>query len=209
MDVQMPVMDGLEATRRIRTELGLADLWIVAMTANASTQDKEHCMEAGMNAFVSKPISPERLYSAVAAMKQRQPPASDEAAPGSDQEDVSEARPFAGDPDIIDLSVLAAVLNNDPEKTRKFALRFLETAKQGLADAEASLAQGDLVALAALGHRNKSSARAAGSAGLAWLWHSVERLKDGKDLDHAELIMRRIRLLLQRIEAHVSALFDA
>ncbi|MBF0275307.1 MAG: response regulator, partial [Nitrospinae bacterium] len=60
MDMQMPVMDGVEATRRIR-ERGLKDLPIVAMTANALETDRKRTMEAGMNAHLTKPINPEEL----------------------------------------------------------------------------------------------------------------------------------------------------
>jgi CheY-like chemotaxis protein len=66
MDVQMPEMDGLEATRRIVSQMPAEDRpWIVAMTANAMDGDRERCLEAGMMGYVSKPIRVNELADAL------------------------------------------------------------------------------------------------------------------------------------------------
>jgi CheY-like chemotaxis protein len=65
MDVQMPVLDGLEATRLIRKEPRWSALPIIAMTAHAMNGDKERCLEAGMNGYISKPVHPALLLSTV------------------------------------------------------------------------------------------------------------------------------------------------
>ena len=65
MDVQMPVLDGLEATRLIRKDQRWKKLPIVAMTAHAMNGDKERCLDAGMNGYISKPVHPSLLLSTV------------------------------------------------------------------------------------------------------------------------------------------------
>jgi CheY-like chemotaxis protein len=61
MDMQMPVMGGLEATRIIRTLAGTNELPIIAVTANAMKEDKDNGFAAGMNDYITKPIEPPRL----------------------------------------------------------------------------------------------------------------------------------------------------
>ena len=100
MDMQMPVMDGLAATIAIRKLPGLETLPIVAMTANAMRQDRDKCMAAGMNAFVTKPIDPEALLETLAVW----------IAPGNSGTGV---RPHTGDetlPDITGLDTAAGLV---------------------------------------------------------------------------------------------------
>ena len=63
MDMQMPVLGGLAATRAIRLIPGKATLPILAMTANAFEEDRNACIEAGMNDHIGKPVDPDVLYA--------------------------------------------------------------------------------------------------------------------------------------------------
>jgi two-component system sensor histidine kinase/response regulator len=82
MDLQMPVMDGYQATAMIRAEPRFADLPIVAMTAHATMEERQRCLETGMNDHVSKPIDPELLFTTLA--RYRRPGAGETAPPRSD-----------------------------------------------------------------------------------------------------------------------------
>jgi two-component system sensor histidine kinase/response regulator len=195
MDVQMPLMDGLEATRRIRADPRLADMRVLAMTATATSEDRVRCIEAGMDDFISKPIQPALMYQTIANWLPERAEGAPREAPAV------AARPafkttLGGDPAVIDLSVLAKLLGYHPHKVRKFAFKFLQNTQEGLTQVESALKRGDIAAVRELGHRLKSPARTVGAMGMGELLLEMEQLPtDGG----AEALMARARALLAQL----------
>ncbi|MBJ7308917.1 PAS domain S-box protein [Rugamonas sp. CCM 8940] len=206
MDVQMPLMDGLEATRRIRADPRLAGMRVLAMTATATSEDRVRCLEAGMDDFISKPIQPALMYQTIANWLPEHA-AGAEPAPAAQ----AAARPAAafkatlsGDPAVIDLTILAKLLGYHPQKVRKFAFKFLQTTQDGLAEMDTALARGDIDGMRALGHRIKASARTVGALGMADLLQTMEDLAPGPDEAlHAGALLARLWPLLEQVTEHV------
>jgi PAS domain S-box-containing protein len=205
MDMQMPDMDGIETTQRIRANPALPGKKIIAMTANASKEDRERCLAAGMNDFISKPFEPEHLYAMLAKwlpVRSQQWIAKDSAASSPPIE-----MPITGaalsDPQVIDLAVLAKSVGNDPAKIRKFAIKFLESTQKGMAVIDAALERKDMAALAASGHRLKSSARVVGALGFADLCQALEQCKEDENMERAQDIVVRLRQLLEQIRNQI------
>jgi PAS domain S-box-containing protein len=122
MDMQMPNMDGLEATRQIRKDPGLATLPIIAMTANAMAGDRDSCLAAGMNDYISKPLHYQAMYATIARWTHREehPFAQPAAAVQSDAAsvlDVDNAMARIGGEDIY-LSVLPLFIPNQGQKVK-------------------------------------------------------------------------------------------
>ena len=91
MDMQMPVMDGISATKAIRSNPRFANLPIIAMTANAMDRDRELCLAAGMNDHIAKPIDPPKLYGALLHWIKQAPVAQGEPALGGGEEAANRA----------------------------------------------------------------------------------------------------------------------
>ncbi|MEG2034529.1 MAG: response regulator, partial [Janthinobacterium sp.] len=120
MDVQMPLMDGLQATRAIRADPQLAHLRVLAMTATATSEDRVRCLDAGMDDFISKPIQPAMMYQTIASWL---PARATPPAPARSRAAPAFKTTLAGDPQVIDLSILAKLLGYNPQKVRKFAFK--------------------------------------------------------------------------------------
>jgi signal transduction histidine kinase/CheY-like chemotaxis protein/HPt (histidine-containing phosphotransfer) domain-containing protein len=196
MDVHMPEIDGLEATRQIRSDPALAAVRIIAMTANARNEDRESCLAAGMDDFITKPIRPELLYPMLAAGRKGKRSGAPAAPPGAANAVRSQ---------LIDLSVLAPLVRNDGAKIRKYAHRFIELSREGLAQVEAALEEQDMEEVGRLGHRMKSPARSVGAIPFAELCEKLEQFTDSRDAADAAGTATELRLMLDRIAAEIAA----
>jgi len=157
-DVHMPRMDGYELADAIRREEAAMPgnarhTPIVAVTANAMRGEEERCLAAGMDAYLAKPVSFDRLRAALSRWLRID--ADDEASAAAD------TRP------AIDESTLRAWLGDDPATLNEVLRDFLRDAWQSERDIGASLGAGDLPRLAATAHRLKGSALAIGARRLA------------------------------------------
>ncbi len=163
-DIHMPDMDGFELTRQIRTEeAARADggrLPIVALTANALKGEAERCLAAGMDDYLTKPLTLERLRAALGRWLTTRPTAASLA--------TLPASP-------IDSSVLGTLFGDNPALIARMLARFRESSAELVAGLDAQVAAGDLPALAQTAHKLKGAARTAGALALGNLAAALEQ----------------------------------
>jgi CheY-like chemotaxis protein/HPt (histidine-containing phosphotransfer) domain-containing protein len=164
MDVQMPVMDGIEAVQQLRTRYSSSDLVILAMTANVAPEDRLRCRTAGMNGFVPKPIVPERFYSLLAHWIAA--PADGRGA--SSPEEPGLVTTLVASPVLVaapafDAEMLLALVEGDPDDARVLAEQFAQSARTTIDEMQVAQSARDLAALKRLAHRFKSAAAQIGA----------------------------------------------
>jgi CheY-like chemotaxis protein/HPt (histidine-containing phosphotransfer) domain-containing protein len=210
MDVQMPVMDGFEATRMIRADPRLKQTLVIAMTANAGKDDQARCLAAGMDEFVTKPIAPKQLFEVIARWLARRPDYSGRrrsapAVQGGPKDGDGLPVYVSSDPGLLDMAALAATFGSHPDKMRKYAYMFLDSARDGLAELSEALDRGDLARAAELGHRIKSSARAIGATRFAELCQQVEGVQQGGTIDSVRELVKAMYALLDELKRHITS----
>lgn len=189
MDLQMPVMDGFEATRLIREKIRLA-VPIVALTANAFKSELERCLAVGMNDYVTKPFDESRLITAVRRLY----------AGGGDPvtSPLPATVPLETAPPY-DLSQLRQLSANDPDFTPNMIALFIEQANEIMQQLTEAVSKNDTKTIYFLAHRIKPSLDVLGISGLAAPIRELEsKARAGEDVS-------RIPELVSEINRHLRA----
>ncbi|EZP38427.1 response regulator [Janthinobacterium lividum] len=169
MDCQMPVMDGYQATRKLRQDPRYSNLPVIAMTANAMVGDKEKCLDAGMNDFIAKPIDVAQLFGTLARW----------IAPATPQEMAAVvAQPEAELPVIAGLKMAEAMrrVGGNAALMRKLLDRFVETQFDVMQRIVAAIENNQLETAIREAHTLKGLAGNIGAGGLADSAARVEHL---------------------------------
>jgi two-component system, sensor histidine kinase and response regulator len=177
MDVQMPVMDGMTATRRIRADARLRDLPVIAMTAGALASDREACLAAGMNAVVTKPIDADDLRRALAAWLPAPGAASVAARGGASVaargDDASPDRLPRGVPGL-DVDRGLRFTRNRPDLYLKILRGFLDDQRDLPSHLRTALERDDLAQAARLAHTLRGLASGLGAHALSAAAEALE-----------------------------------
>ncbi len=155
MDLQMPVMDGVTATRKIRELETLRKTPIVALTANAMTGDRERCEAAGMDDYLTKPIEVERLRAILSRHGLAQPEPLSEAPPPAVAEPRAATTVSARPP--VDMQAFHELINGDEEFARELSATFISSGGQQLAEIQQAAANDDRDALQRAAHKLKGA----------------------------------------------------
>ncbi len=168
MDVQMPVMDGLEATRAIRAQQRFRDLPVIAMTAGALPSEREQTSRAGMNDHVTKPIDVEELFSVMRSCMNWPP------LPAPWRNTAPPSAPRQGESPYLDAAGGVARLGGNRQAYQRVLRIFLATGDDAVASLREAAAMGDFATVAVLAHGLKGSAGSVGALAM----HDLARQLD-------------------------------
>ena len=204
MDIEMPSMDGLTAARLIRAG-GRADapvfnpqVPIVAVTAHVSAEVRQACVEAGMDAYLGKPINLDELALTIDSLARPAPQAGgapspgDSAAPGAAPRSLTEPNRPAGPQGVLDIEWALTRLGIDQATFGPILEISLVEFEKRLTAADRALTERDMTALALHAHTMKSAAATIGAARCQELAAELERAGNNRRSEEAELLLQQL-----------------
>jgi CheY-like chemotaxis protein/HPt (histidine-containing phosphotransfer) domain-containing protein len=191
MDIQMPELDGLQTTKRIRQEelqTG-AHIPIIALTAHTAQNDREICLKAGMDNYVSKPIRQNELIKALASVATEMTSGKNSTTPAPLEPAQTELSGFSKEQ-------MLEHVGGEEELLREISGMFLETWPQSLATLEAALAGGEMHTLNRAAHSIKG---AVGNFGAKGAFDAAYRLELAAKSDDPEIARLELTVLKKQI----------
>jgi PAS domain S-box-containing protein len=187
MDVQMPEMDGLEASRRIRQQFPTSGPYIIATTAYALKGDKERCLSAGMNDYISKPIQMQELAAAIRKSRKQ--------VRSIDSEVIEQlkAQQVEGEPDIV----------------KELSELFIGYVPSRIAHMKRAAESGDVESLCRSARGMRISAAKMGASVLAGICKDLEKMGQTGCLEGADLKIEELRAEYLRVEKALAELIGA
>ena len=200
MDVQMPVMDGYQATRALRKLPGGAELPVLAMTANVMSDDRNKCLQAGMDDFIGKPIQPQLLYSTLSKWLSLQH--SPQVVSNSISRD--EIPYLYG----IDASIGLRYSADDKRVFRKILQKFAENHAESIDEIQQAIASRNFVGAKQILHTLKGLAGSLGAVALHGHLVRLEELlaEDDSNIQNVEVYEKLISLCDQELNRVISSI---
>ncbi len=187
MDVQMPIMDGLEATRQIRDlEDDHQRLPIIAMTAHVKRGDDERCLAAGMNGYLSKPIRKKNLYEAIKSMVPDEPQ-------GDHPSQANEAS-------MLDVAVALERVDGDEELLAEVIQAYLDECPQLINELQTAIDAQDSTAAQRAAHTIKGTSQIFGCPDLITVARGLEERGRNGDLNGCDGELDRLRDLAGQLQ---------
>ncbi|TCP60660.1 Hpt domain-containing protein [Rhodovulum bhavnagarense] len=207
MDIRMPVMDGLEATRRIRNlPAPLSQIPIIALSASARAEDREEGLSAGVDDFLSKPVPSDQLFEKLANILKTRPTESDSAPPVTDSP-LPEALAGLAGIDGLDPALGLRLAAGGTDLYQKLLASFCKNRAGSIDTLRQALADNDTDSARRVAHTLKGSSAQIGAVGLQALAAELEEaIHTGKLTDHPGLEDRTETALNDTIAAITRAL---
>ncbi len=194
MDIQMPVMDGLEATKAIRAHDGSRydpNIPIIGLSAFAMDQERERFLSEGLDDYITKPVNIETFFEAVARTLGR----TSAATRGETRETEQAGRVE----DVLDTAALFIQYRNKRELLSSVGTEFMARIPEYVADMEKALASGDRETLARLAHTIKGNASMFGAYGLRMRAAEIERKIEKEELDSLDNVLKLLKLDVEKV----------